>query len=113
MRELANILSEVRISILKSGSDGGLGNVCFLGSNKPMLVHWSNGGGWDHVSVSYPSRTPTWEEMCFVKNLFFLPEEIAVEYHPAKSEYKNLHPHCLHIWRYQAMAIPTPPILFV
>lgn len=31
--------------------------------------------GWEHVSVSLPVRCPTWEEMCFIKSLFW-DEEI-------------------------------------
>lgn len=67
--------------------------------NKAAAVIWSNGDGWDHVSVSWSDHCPTWEEMCRVKEMFFLPEEAAIEYHPAKSEYVNLHPYCLHLWR--------------
>lgn len=55
--------------------------------------------GWEHLSVSMPSRTPTWEQMCRMKDIFWNEEETCVEYHPAKSQYVNLHPHCLHIWR--------------
>lgn len=63
-------------------------------------------GGWEHVSVS-AFRTPTWEEMCFVKALFWEDEEVVMQLHPRASEYVNNHPHCLHLWR--AIA-PTPPI---
>ena len=78
----------------------------------------STGGGWDHVSVSpgSPSRKkcPTWDEMCAIKAMFFEPEEVAVEYHPAESEYVNNHPYCLHIWRpNNGATLPTPPKLFV
>ena len=55
--------------------------------------------GWEHVSVSLPSRCPTWEEMCFVKNLFWDEEDFAVQMHPPKSDYVNCHPYCLHLWR--------------
>lgn len=58
--------------------------------------------GWDHVSVSLAHRTPNWEEMELVKQLFFKEYEWAVQYHPAKSYYVNLHPNCLHIWRPQS-----------
>lgn len=32
----------------------------------------TNGGGWDHVSVSpyHHTRIPTWDEMCEIKDLF-------------------------------------------
>ena len=64
----------------------------------------SNGCGWEHVSVSLPTRCPTWEEMAFVKSLFFEPEELAIEIHPKASAYINVHPFCLHIWRPVAAA---------
>ena len=44
-----------------------------------LKVQISDGAGWDHVSVSLPDRCPAWEEMCFVKELFFLPDEVAIQ----------------------------------
>ncbi len=78
----------------------------------------SDGGGWDHVSVTPRSekrRTcPTWEEMCEIKDMFFEPEEAVVQYHPARSEYVNNHPLCLHLWRpNDGTVLPTPPRIFV
>ena len=55
--------------------------------------------GWEHLSVSMPSKTPSWDQMCVMKDIFFEEEEECFEYHPKKSEYVNIHPHCLHIWR--------------
>ena len=55
--------------------------------------------GWEHVSVSLPGRAPTWDEMCFIKDIFFDPEDVIVQLHPKKSEYVNLHKHCLHMWK--------------
>lgn len=74
------------------------------------MVLATTGLGWDHVSVSIPSerRCPTWEEMCYIKDLFFEPEECAVQYHPSKKDYVNNHPYCLHIWRCQSIEIPKP-----
>lgn len=34
-----------------------------------MAVIVSCGGGWDHVSVSFKNRTPTWKEMCAAKDV--------------------------------------------
>ena len=65
--------------------------------------------GWDHVSVSLGFRTPTWDEMCIVKNLFFEPHDVCVQYHPAESDYVTNHKFCLHIWRNIHMEFPTPP----
>ena len=57
--------------------------------------------GWEHVSVSIPSekRTPTWEEMCYIKSLFWQEEDAVVQLHPPKSQYVDMHPYCLHLWR--------------
>lgn len=76
-----------------------------------VVASW--GGGWDHVSVSHPSRIPTWEEMCWIKGLFFDDEEAAMQLHPPKSEYVNNHSRCLHIWRPQSENIPLPPSIYV
>lgn len=71
-----------------------------------VICSW--GMGWDHVSVSLESRCPSWAEMCWVKDLFFKPEECVVQYHPPESTYKHLHPYCLHLWRPQGAEIPMP-----
>ncbi len=68
--------------------------------------------GWEHVSVSIGSRTPTWEEMVFVKNLFWQDDETVVQFHPKKSEYVNTHKYCLHLWR-NAAECQLPPQEFV
>ncbi len=67
------------------------------------------GNDWEHVSVSTPNRCPTWEEMCFVKSLFWGEDETVIQYHPPKSEYVNNHPYCLHLWRPSKIIIPLPP----
>ena len=69
--------------------------------------------GWEHVSVSTKSRCPTWEEMCFVKELFWLPEELVVQYHMPAAENVNIHDYCLHLWRNIYQTYPTPPSIFV
>ena len=112
MKTNAEIAQERRIIIDVMGHDGGNGWIPGLDLNKPRnmaRVVWSFGGGWDHVSVSWPNRCPTWDEMCRVKKLFFNPEEYCVEFHPAESQYVNYHPYCLHIWRPRWTDIPTPP----
>ena len=73
----------------------------------------SDGMDWDHVSVSLQDRCPHWAEMCFVKDLFFEPEEPAMQLHPQKSDYVNHHPHCLHLWRPQTKRIPLPESFMV
>lgn len=84
----------------------------------------SNGMGWDHVSVTLQQMkkgkqmwplnvTPTWREMCLVKDTFFEPEEPAMQLHPPESMYVNNHPTCLHLWRPQEHTIPFPHPLMV
>ena len=65
--------------------------------------------GWDHVSVSTSKRCPTWDEMNYIKDLFFSPNETVVQFHPAVSEYVNLHVYTLHLWRPLFAKIPLPP----
>lgn len=76
-------------------------------------VLFSNGMGWDHVSVSLATRCPTWEEMCAIKDLFFEAEDLVVQYHPPKTQYVNCHPYCLHLWRPEAGGIPLPPAIMI
>jgi hypothetical protein len=82
-----------------------------------MLAIISSGAdaetGWEHVSVSGARRVPNWNEMCFVKNLFWEEEECVMQLHPPKSEYVNLHPHCLHLWRSLTQKILMPPSILV
>jgi hypothetical protein len=87
------------------GSKSGEGYGAFTFTNKSgkslaVIAIGSDDTGWEHVSVSLKHRTPTWEEMCFIKDLFWGPEEEVVQFHPPRSEYVNCHPHCLHLWRH-------------
>jgi len=51
---------------------------------------------WQHVSVSSVDGTPTWDEMTFIKDLFWDEEDVVVQFHPKKSEYVNMAENCLH-----------------
>jgi hypothetical protein len=85
------------------------------------LMVGTNEGGYEHVSVSLVKfkgdiekpveRCPTWGEMSFIKDLFWREDEEVIQYHPAKSEYVNLHPYCLHLWRPLDEKIPTPSLV--
>lgn len=55
--------------------------------------------GWEHVSVSLANRNPSWDEMCYIKKVFFEDEDLCLQFHPRKSQYVNHHPHCLHMWK--------------
>jgi hypothetical protein len=74
---------------------------------------------WEHVSVTVarkkeePTRCPTWQEMCFIKDLFWNKDEAVIQFHPPESEYVNMHPFCLHLWKPTAQEMPLPPSIFV
>ncbi len=104
----------VRTGVL--GSDDGYGNNgCFLVPFRSYTfkVIASDGEGWEHVSVSLPNRCPSWEEMCYMKDLFWNDTEWVIQFHPAKSEYVNNHNHCLHLWKPIAELFPKPPSILV
>lgn len=79
----------------------------------------SDGMNWEHVSVSIFStirkveRCPTWEEMCFVKNLFWDGNDAVIQFHPPESEYINNHDYCLHLWRPINQAVPLPEKIMI
>ena len=73
-----------------------------------LRIIGSIGEGWEHVSVSIEHRIPNWEEMCFVKDLFWEEEETVAQYHPRRSAYVNCHPHCLHLWKPMGMEYDLP-----
>ena len=64
---------------------------------------------FDHLSVSLSNRCPTWEEMDYIKRLFFKPEEVAYQLHMPPSDNISMHPYCLHIWRPVKEKIQLPP----
>lgn len=97
------------------------------GDKTHALVIASNGNDsegnevipWEHVSArvavekyhgKLKERTPTWDEMCAIKKLFWRDDEVVVQIHPAESEYINLHPHVLHLWKPTKQEVPMPPI---
>lgn len=107
------------------GSDSSYGNNGFF-----VIPHFkifdytincqvSDGLGWDHVSITIQSikrkveRCPTWEEMCFVKDLFWSKDETVIQFHPPESEYVSNHKYCLHLWKNQSVEIPLPDSLMV
>lgn len=69
--------------------------------------------GWEHVSVATLDTCPTWEEMCQVKEYFWDPEEVVVQFHPRKSEYVNVATTCLHLWKKINEDFETPPAKLV
>lgn len=68
---------------------------------------------WEHVSVSLHNRCPTWDEMNFVKELFWRDDETVIQFHPKKSRYKNLMPYCLHLWKKIGTEYELPDDIYV
>ena len=64
-----------------------------------LAVIASVADGWDHVSVSLAKRIPNWQEMEFVKHLFFRDNEVAMQLHLPPAKHINVQANTLHLWR--------------
>lgn len=110
-------------------SDASVGNNgAFVIPHPSIRNYWilaiaSSELAWEHVSVHLfrkahmqkqqeVERTMTWQEMCFVKEIFWGEKATVLQYHPAKEDYVNMHPYTLHLWRPQGK-FPKPPKIFV
>lgn len=107
--------NKYRIRTGPMASDNSLGNLgafqipVSTKSKRCFNVISSDAAGWEHVSVSLPDRTPTWDEMCAIKAMFWGPDDCVIQYHPPVGAYINNHPHCLHMWRPTGIGFPVPP----
>lgn len=113
MKELKKIKDTTNLFIDKENFDGIMGRYFNREDTKMYTFVFSWGGGWEHLSVSLPHKTPSWDTMCIMKNIFWEDDEVCVEYHPRRMDYVNLHQHCLHIWRPIDKELPTPPKIYV
>ena len=114
MKTIEELRATSNLWIIRTGADGGYGEIWQAGKAFASVL-WSFGGGWEHVSMApyKRSHTPTWDEMCRLKDMFFRDDEVVVQYHPAKSAYVNNMPNCLHLWRPLLEAMPVPPSIMV
>lgn len=122
MKQISEELEKCRIRTGRLASDRSYGN---NGAFKIRIgvslwhVMASDGSGagvpWEHVSITPANkkRCPTWEEMCYVKDLFWGEDETVLQYHPAKADYVNNHPYCLHLWKPTDQDVPKPPPILV
>lgn len=99
-------------------ANAGIFNIPTKGVRKGLHVIASSGSmtgseGWDHVSISLPTRCPDWNEMCMIKDLFFYPDEVCFQLHPAESDNISNHRFCLHIWHNKSKPVPLPPSTMV
>jgi hypothetical protein len=53
---------------------------------------------WYHVSISHPSRLPTYDEMKMLKALFIGDAYTALQILPPKDRHVNIQETCLHLW---------------
>lgn len=80
---------------------------------KDYLVKFTQGFGWEHLSVSTRNKVPEWDIMCKLKEIFWRDDECCVEYHPKKEDYVNNMPYCLHIWKKIDEDWEMPPSILV
>jgi hypothetical protein len=73
----------------------------------------AEGERWEHVSVSTAVRCPTWDELCYVKHLFWRDDEAVCQFHPPRAVYINCHKFCLHLWRPLDWPLRLPPSMLV
>ena len=110
MRDTSEILTDTRIQTRKRFMNGYQGFLQLRCGNRRTFVYCATKDvdedeTYEHVSVSVANsrtKTPTWEEMCEVKDLFWRPDEEVHEVHPAADDYvhgvgglENV----LHLWR--------------
>jgi hypothetical protein len=93
-----------RVGLYASDPGDRYGLFLIMGPCDAMLKILSSGESttddpWEHVSISTEKRCPNWQEMCFVKDLFWGDDDCVIQYHPAKIDYINNHPYVLHLWK--------------
>lgn len=113
MKKIEDIKNNGYVKIIKDGKDGFGGTFYDKKSrcNLNFIMSW--GAGFEHCSVSMPTRCPSWEQMCAIKDAFWNDDEVCMQLHPAKKDYVNNHPYCLHIWKPINEKIPLPPTILV
>lgn len=117
MKEVSEIVSNTKLHVLTNKQlDDQIKITAYFFNpvdRKRWYVIFTRGFGWEHLSISQGNKTPTWDVMCMVKEIFWGDDEVCVEFHPKKEDYINMHEHCLHIWKPIGVEIPTPPPIMV
>jgi hypothetical protein len=112
VKTIDEIKDSGRVIIAAQTEDGISGMYYGVKFTASLICSW--GAGWEHVSICpmRKSYTPSWDDMCRLKDVFFKDDEAVIQIHPPKAEYVNNMPNCLHLWRctYKDMVLP-PSIL--
>lgn len=101
------------------GRGAGMFGFFLIGTPRGTLLRVISSGGatssdvrdpqaWEHVSLSLADRTPSWEDMARVKDLFWRPDETVLQYHPKRAAYVNAMEFCLHLWK-PPFEVALPP----
>lgn len=112
MRDIEEIKKNRRITINTESMDGFSAYISMPLWTGTVVCSWDF---WDHVSVApMKSRlTPSWDDMCLIKDIFFKEDEAVIQIHPPKNEYVNNKPNCLHLWRWNEGEMILPPAWMV
>lgn len=62
-----------------------------------MIVGRSNAEGW-HMSISHPTRYPTWDEIAHARYSLMPPDIMVGILLPPADDYVNLHDNCFNVW---------------
>lgn len=112
-----HVPNQFRIKTGQLGSTDDFGNNGAFGlkyNSYKIFCIASNKLGWEHVSVTINrQRCPEWNIMAYIKNLFWDDEDTVIQFHPARSEYINSHPFCLHLWKPIGLKLPLPEQVLV
>ena len=81
LNEIINLLDNKRFEIKENNFDGMF--ILDKAKRRTLIISW--GGGWEHFSVNDMRETPSWEDMCEYKELFWKDDECVVQFHPPRS----------------------------
>jgi hypothetical protein len=77
-----------------------------------LLCLISDSGGWDHVNISLPHRTPNWDEIEHVRDMFFDAADTVVIFSPPRLFPFTSNPYHIHLWRKQGHRFELPNLYF-
>ena len=111
MKTFADIKNDPQIQKIENERDNHIDGFLLLHGRKRAFTFvcsidkTPDGFAWEHVSVGIFNdwkKTPTWEEMCAVKKIFWQDNEEVHQIHPPEAQYIHHIGHLeniLHLWR--------------